>query len=123
MVFDVDVGAVFGIVAAVGGAFWALLKVTMAQYDKRQEERFATLALAMERQKTELDEHMRRQDNVMAEIRRVENELVRAKLDNLQLFQSKADAAAQHAEILNAIRALGARIDQIIAQAPPRGKE
>lgn len=132
MVFDVDVGAVFGIIVAVGGAFWALLKLMFIQYDKRQEERFAALTVTMGAQKEELDEHMKKQDTAMAEIRRVENlavgeirrvenELTRCQLDNVQRFQTKTEATNQYSEILGAIRALSTRIDQIIA-APKGGQ-
>lgn len=132
MVFDVEIGTLVGAAAGMGGAFWGLLRIMFAQYDKRQEDRFNALTSAMETQKEELDEHMKKQDTAMAEIRRVENlavgeirrvenELTRCQLDNVQRFQTKTEATNQYSEILGAIRALSTRIDQIIA-APKGGQ-
>jgi small-conductance mechanosensitive channel len=135
MVFDIDVGTMFMIAATIVGAFWGLVKLMFVQYEKRQELRFDTLGKAMQSQKDELSEtmteqgreldaHMAKQDATIAEvrrvesasfaeIRRVENELNQCRIDAAKTYMTKDEARGRHQEILDAIQALGNRIDAI----------
>lgn len=124
MTIDMDIGTAFGIATVLVGAWFGMAKLMFGQFERRQDERFAALTSTLEEQKADLDEHLRRQDVAAAEIRRVESttlgeirkveaDLRSCQLDSLQRFQTKIESTAQHAEILSAIRALSARIDQI----------
>ena len=127
MTLELDLGTAFGIIAALVAGFWGLITLTVHQFERRQDERFKTLTDTLTEQKEELDEHMKKQDNVMAELRRVEiagtnelrrieTEFARAQLANHQTFQTKNESVIQHAEILTAIRAISSRIDEVIAE-------
>ncbi len=127
MVLDIDFGTAAGLLTVLIGSWWALVKIMFSQFERRQDERFSTLTATLTEQKNELDAHMRKQDAVMAdlrrvelstasEIRRVENELRQSQIDSLARFQTKTEATSQYTEILQAIRALGERIDKLHAR-------
>lgn len=122
MVVDLDIGTLAMIIFTVVGGFWGLVKLMFIQYEKRQDEKFATLGATMTEQKDELDTHMRKQDGVLAEIRRVESsslaeirrvesDLNSCRIDAANRFMTKEDAKNRHQEILDAIHELAKRID------------
>ena len=124
MSVTLELGTAIGFVIALIGAFWTMARLMFAQFERRQDERFSALTQTLTLQKQELDEHMRKQDSVMAEIRRVEHATLsesrrlearfnEAQLDALQRFQTRVEATDQHKQILDAIRALAERIDRI----------
>ena len=124
MTVTLEFGTAIGLVIALIGAFWTMAKLMFAQFERRQDERFSALTQTLTLQKEELDEHMRKQDSAMAEIRRVEsstmqevrrveNDLKQCQIDSMQRFQTKTEATNQHKEILDAVRALGHRIDRL----------
>jgi hypothetical protein len=124
MVIEADPGTVFAVLSSITVVFWTMLKLMFMQYEKRQETRFESLTSTLTEQSKELDEHMKKQDASMAEIRRVEGQgmaearrieakINECQLDALQRFQTKNEATEQHKQILDAIRGLGDRIDRI----------
>lgn len=96
---------------SVIAAWWAIAVIAIKQFEQRQDAKFVSLEHNLTEQKDELDNHLKRQDFAMSEIRRVESELARCQIDASSKYQTKADAASQHGQILEAIRELGKRMD------------
>lgn len=128
MVVDIDMAPLItvsiGIAVAVVGAWWAMAKMFISQFEKRQNERFDGLQKSMDEQKTdlqksiasqkvELDQHMTKQDVVMAEMRRLEEKLSDAQVDAATKFQTKDDAGKQFGQLIQEVRGLGSRIDSL----------
>ena len=124
---SIDTSVVVTIAIAVIGAWWAMATMFIGQFEARQTERFKGLQDSMDEknkdlkksigdQKTELDAHMTRQDTVMHELRRLELRLAESQVEAAGRFQTKAESSSQHQQILNEIRAIGNRIDQLHAK-------
>ena len=121
---DMDIGTLVMVGISAVGAFWGLVKLMFVQYEKRQEDRFTALGATMSEQKEELDGHMKKQDGVLGEIRRVEsnalteirkveNDLNMCRIDAAQRYMTKEDAKNRHQEILDAIHGLANRLDTL----------
>lgn len=120
-----EIGTALALVVTLIGAFWGMAKLMFAQFEKRQDGNFAVLTAQLAEQAADLEGHMKKQDAAMLEIKRVESagllevrrveaRLNECQLDALTRFQTKAESADQHSQILDAIHALGQRIDQVI---------
>lgn len=110
---EIPVGVFVSVALGVIAAWWALAKMFISQFERRQNERFDALSTAINEQKAELDGHMTKQDQAISETRRVENELLRSRIEAATTYQTKAEANSQHAQIISEIRAIGARIDSL----------
>lgn len=130
MVIDIDIATAITAVGALAAAWWGMARMMFAQFERRQDERFKNLGKTLTEHKVELDDHMKRQDAVIAdvrrvetqtniEIRRVESELSRHQVDCASRFQTKDDAGKAFIQLVEEIRALSARIDTMIS----RGRE
>lgn len=113
MVLEVDVGVIVSIALAVVAAWWTLAKLFINQFERRQNDRFDNLQLSLAEQKHEIDGHLTRQDIIMADIRRVENQLAQCQVDAANKYQTKDDAGKQFGQLILEIRALGGRIDSL----------
>lgn len=111
---QLDIGILVTVSLAIVSAWWAMAKMFVSQFEKRQNERFADLQKSMTDQKSELDTHMGKQDVMMTEIRRVEAELARSQVDAANRFQTRAESSTQYQGIINELRSLGNRIDALL---------
>ena len=111
MDLHIDMGSLIAVAVAIIGAWWAIAVIAIKQFERRQDEKFTALQVSINEQKKELDGHLSRQDVLMSEIRRVENELARCQVDAATRYQTKDDAGKQFGQLIDEIRSLGNRID------------
>ena len=124
MVIELDIPTLAAGVASICGVWWALARMLLRQYDKRQDERFAALATQGTELKTALDknseETSRKNDEAINEMKRIEREMLEFKADAASRFITKEENSSRHKEILDAIGALARRIDRMTG-APSHG--
>lgn len=117
MVLEIDVGVFVTVAVAVVGAWWGMAKLFVSQFEARMTERLTDLQSSIINQEKALEGHLTKQDmsntSLLSEIRRVENELGKCRVDAAEKYQTKAETSHQFGQVLVEIRALSARIDAI----------
>src|SRR5512139_135425 len=111
MAIELDLGILITVAGTVIGAWWAIAVLAIKQFERRQEDRFATLGGSISSQQRDLESHTARSDACFAEIRRVEGLLAGWQVESATRFQTKDDAGKQFGQLIQEIRNLGSRID------------
>jgi hypothetical protein len=117
MTLDMDIGVVLTIGITAVGAWWGLAKMFFSQFEKRQNERFDELNVAIAGQEEKLDGHLNKQDerekNLLHELRKVDERISLAQIDAAKTYQTKDEAGKQFSQLIQEIRGLGTRIDAL----------
>ena len=113
MAIELDLGILITVAGAVVGAWWAIAVLAIKQFERRQEDRFATLGTSISAQQHDLEAHTVRSDACFAEVRRVEALLANWQVESATRFQTKDDAGKQFGQLIHEIRNLGSRIDAL----------
>lgn len=90
MTFELGLVELLGFAASLVAGGWALLKISLNQFERRLDERFKVL------------------DSAVADVKRLELEIVRSDARNAQIFITKAD----HDKILERIFNILERMDK-----------
>lgn len=122
MMLEIDMGVFVTVAIAVVGAWWGMAKLFVSQFERRMNDRFADLQESISGQDRALETHLTKQDSsntlLMAEIRRVEGDLARCRVEAAEKYMTKVETSSQFSQVITEIRALSTRIDSMHGRAP-----